>query len=87
MKYVDCGKYPDNYDFVSDAEKNEILDYLNSGSDWHEHLANEKKAYVADLETRGIYAEYNWIGHRDQWFLATSSDAEAEEDWRWQCAD
>lgn len=81
-------KYPANYDFLSEEEEREILDYLNEGDDWRDHLTDEKKAYVAELQCdRGIACEYDWAGHRGEWFLATIDDAEMEDDWRWQCSD
>ena len=84
---MDWDNYPANYDFLTDAEKDEILGYLNSGEGWVDHVTVEKKAYADELQERGIAARYSWAGHRGQWFLATIDDAELEDDWRQQCRD
>lgn len=31
-----------------------------------------------------IYVEYNWVGHRGQYFLATRFDAEDQSDYEWE---
>ena len=38
------------------------------------------------LEEFGIYIEYDWAGHRGEWFFPDYADAEAQEDWMFQCA-
>lgn len=81
---IEIEKYPSNYNFISKREYKEILNKLNSGEDTFSH---EKRDYAKSLEERGIYAEYNWPGHRKQWILATYYDAEMYEDWLYQCSD
>lgn len=39
------------------------------------------------LEELGIYIEYDWAGHRGEWFFPDYADAEAQEDYLIQCAD
>lgn len=87
---MDYENYPDNYDFLSDEEYNEILDYLNEGEPGYEdgqRCSQEHRDYAHELQQRGIAARYDWSGDRRQWILADYARAEAEEDWWWQCAD
>lgn len=39
------------------------------------------------LEKLGIYIEYDWAGHRGEWFFPDYADAEAQEDCIFQWAD
>lgn len=39
------------------------------------------------LEELGIYIEYDWAGHRGEWFFPDYADAEAQEDWLFAVAD
>lgn len=39
------------------------------------------------LEELCIYIEFDWPGHRGEWFFPDYADAEAQEDWIFQCAD
>lgn len=39
------------------------------------------------LEELGIYIEYDWAGHREEWFFPDYADAEAQEDWLFSVAD
>ena len=49
----------------------------------HGRLLEFKK----ELEEASIFLEYNWVGHRGEWFFPSYEDALAEEDWCFQCAD
>nr|DAH88087.1 MAG TPA: hypothetical protein [Caudoviricetes sp.] len=37
------------------------------------------------LQRCGVFMEYDWVGHRDEWILATRADAEKEFDYRCSC--
>lgn len=39
------------------------------------------------LEELGIYIEFDWAGHRREWFFPDYADAEAQEDWLFSVAD
>lgn len=39
------------------------------------------------LEELGIYIEYDWAGHRGEWFFPTYNDALGYEDFLFQCSD
>lgn len=39
------------------------------------------------LEELSIYIEYDWAGHREEWFFPEYADAEAQEDWLFSVAD
>lgn len=39
------------------------------------------------LEELGIYIEFDWAGHRGEWFFPDYADAEAQEDWLFSVAD
>lgn len=39
------------------------------------------------LEELGIYIEYDWAGHRGEWFFPDYADAEAQEDWLFSVVD
>ena len=39
------------------------------------------------LEELGIYIEYDWAGHRGEWFFPDYAAAEAQEDWLFSVAD
>lgn len=49
----------------------------------HKRLLKFKK----ELEEASIFLEYDWVGHRREWFFPSYEDALAEEDWCFQCAD
>jgi hypothetical protein len=42
------------------------------------------KYLLAEL---GIYIDYDWAGHRGEWFFPDYADAEAQEDWLFSVAD
>lgn len=42
------------------------------------HIAQEV------LREMGIFVEYNWVGHRGQYFLANRFDAEDQSDYEWE---
>lgn len=53
---------------------------------YHAHLnALQGAKYL--LEELGIYIEYDWAGHRGEWFFPDEAAAEAQEDYMIQCAD
>lgn len=92
--YIDWSKYPANYDWLNEEEKNEILEYLNVGDDnWKNReirYNEERREYARKLyEERGIAVEWNWSGHtcRGRWILVDQWRAEEEWDWMLQCAD
>ena len=39
------------------------------------------------LEELGIYIEFDWAGHRGEWFFPDYADAETQEDWLFSVAD
>lgn len=84
---MDYENYPDDYDFLDEGEYEEILAYLNDGDTEDERYSDEHREYARELVSRGIAARWGWSGHRHEWILATYDDAEAEEDWWYQCAD
>lgn len=84
---MDWGSYPDNYDFLTDDEKNEILEYLNGPDDYNERFSEERRRYANDLQDRGIAVRWNWAGDRNKWILVDQFRAEMEWDWRWQCSE
>ena len=45
------------------------------------------QSFMQELEAVNIFVEYNWVGHRRQWFFPSYEDALAEEDWYFQCMD
>lgn len=77
---MDLSLYPDNYDFLSEEEKNDILDYMNDDT----IPVEDKHAYAQELENDGIMVGFDWAGDRGKWILVDYWRAEKEEDWRWQ---
>ena len=41
---------------------------------------HELIGFIDGLEAIGIYVRYNWVGHRDEWFLCTLEDVQNKED-------
>ena len=41
---------------------------------------HELTGFIEGLEAIGIYVRYNWVGHRDEWFLCTLEDVQNKED-------
>ena len=39
------------------------------------------------LEALDCFVEYDWVGHRGEWFFVEEYDIEAYVDWLYQCAD
>lgn len=70
--------YPANYEHIPFGERMQILAKFkcNEFKDWKE--LNE---YQEALQERGIYMEYGWVGHREEWFMATSYDAMMQEEY------
>ncbi|HAU85760.1 MAG TPA: hypothetical protein DCW90_09720 [Lachnospiraceae bacterium] len=71
--------YPIDYPWLTKSEINSLL------TDFDEMTFIEACKWQDKLMKIGIFMEYDWIGHRDEWFLATRADAEAEEDYRYSC--
>lgn len=81
-------------DFLNDSEKNRMSVFNMARSknpaakkhaafleqQWRERCAAHH-AIENLLESLGIKAEYDWVGHRGKYFLATYDDALAEQDY------
>lgn len=94
--------YPHNYDWLTDKQKDDILQWFNSkmsvlemarknsmfqvrdiaqaGHQQSVMMTNQIRAAQEILEKLNIHIEFDWIGHRNEWFLATSQDAEMQEE-------
>ena len=67
---------------------------IHKGTDEGEHFRQawrraEDIAYAIDrflLDVLNIHVEYNWCGHRNEYFLATYNDAVAENDYYYDIA-
>lgn len=74
--------YPVNYEHVPFSERMRILvKFKNNDFPSYEAMI----AYRDELESRNIFVEYGWVGHRDEWFLATMYDACMQEDYVMSC--
>lgn len=68
--------YPINYDFLSDFQKETIINVYNrscKGEDVSQEFAELMRSF-------GICIEWGWAGHSENAFLATQDDAEYEID-------
>lgn len=86
-------------ELLSESEQKEVLDYCKELFDKAMSAALAGDDETADdyrlqlhtwmnfYERLGIFIEYNWVGHRREFFFATDDDAWFQEDWIWQCAD
>ena len=75
--------YPANYDDIDFGMKMRILVRFktNDFSDYSAMCRFQNRL----REDEGIYVEYGWVGHRDEWFLATAYDAMMQEDYLASC--
>lgn len=71
--------YPIDYRWLTQNEINWLL------TDFDEMGFLEACEKRDELVEYGIYMEYDWVGHREEWFLATRADAEKEFDYRCSC--
>lgn len=71
--------YPVKYFWLTQNEINGLL------MDFDEMPIETAFEYQRELRKFGVFMEYDWVGHRDEWILATRADAEAEEDYRYSC--
>lgn len=55
--------------------------YKNSG----DMTMKEINGAIECLQNIGIMMEYGWVGHREEWFLATQYDAELQDDYMCDC--
>lgn len=99
----DPEQYPVDYSFLTDEQKENIINYMAGlrGRYWStiiqlknsqvDELNRRGSAYIEDYRKRlnaardaliaaGIYVEYGWRGHQNEWFLATRDDAYIRED-------
>lgn len=56
-------------------------DYYNMADVYNNHL----DGIVNFLESIGLYAEYGWPGHRNEYIFADEEDAELFLDYYYQC--
>lgn len=75
--------WEDHYEAKKNGNGLKAESKLNRFKQWINALQGAK--YL--LEELGIYIEYDWAGHRGEWFFPDEAAAEAQEDWLWQCAD
>ncbi len=75
--------YPTNYDDIDFGVKMRILARFKL----NDFFSYSEKIRFQDMlrEDQGIFVEYNWVGHRDEWFLATAYDAQMQEDYLASC--
>lgn len=71
--------YPIDYRWLTQNEINWLL------ADFDEMGFLEACEKRDELVERGIYMEYDWAGHCEEWFLATRADAKKEFDYRCSC--
>lgn len=57
-----------------------VRDIYESGHKRYQDAIHRIQAAQEALEILGIFVEYDWIGHREEWFLATRQDAEMQEE-------
>lgn len=57
-----------------------VREITNKFNERIEKLENDLRAGQSLLMGLGIFVEFNWCGHRDEWFLATYDMAMMEED-------
>lgn len=48
-------------------------------------LMKEIDGAVNCLRSIGVMMEYGWVGHREEWFMATAYDAELQDDYLYDC--
>jgi hypothetical protein len=103
MVHIDAAKYLDNEGLkLPKVLQESVLGYIyelhreareESYFDTHklQHIYGETYKYLLsfmqELEAINIFVEYDWVGHRREWFFPSYEDALAEEDWHFQCAD
>lgn len=86
-------------ELLSELEQQEVLAYCKELFDkameaalaGKDEVANnyrlELKTWIKLYDKLDIYIEYNWVGHRNEFFFATEEDAWFQEDWVYQCAE
>lgn len=72
---------------AQEMQRTFVQDIAKNGREREKALYAEMRAVKDYLSKVGIKVEYNWTGHRREWFFATYYDAEMEDDWHSQCAD
>lgn len=73
-------------DLSREARENNYFD-TQKGRYIYSEEYKELQYFVRKLEEENIFVEYDWVGHRREWFFPSYEDALAEEDWHFQCAD
>lgn len=78
-------------DFVTDKHEKVTYNYRKANTcgngdlrkmyyDLADTSRHELIGFIDGLEALGIYIRYNWVGHRDEWFLCTFEDVQNKED-------
>ena len=66
-----------NYNKANTCGNGDLRKMYHESADAHQH---ELDGYIEGLEAIGIYVRYNWVGHREKWFLCTLEDVQNKED-------
>lgn len=53
----------------------------------YNHYISRNDNYYDALALAGIYVEYGWVGHRNEFFLATQNDAFLQEEWMYAASE
>ena len=75
--------WKDHYEAKKNGNGLKAESKLNRFKQWINDLQGAK--YL--LEELDIYIEFDWAGHRREWFFPDYADAEAQEDWLFSVAD
>lgn len=78
-------EYPNNYDWMTESQKRILLSeykYVRKMAvDGNLKYVDYLRELNTVLEILNIHIEYNWVGHRGEYFLATYDDAFVQEEW------
>ena len=78
MKSIPVWQYPASYErILATEERIRLIAWFKTA---HVSFADKRKMQD-ELSKRGIMVEYDWVGHRGEWFLATEYDAERQDDY------
>ena len=75
--------WKDHYEAKKNGNGLKAESKLNRFKQWINDLQGAK--YL--LEELDIYIEFDWAGHRGEWFFPDEAAAEAQEDWLFSVAD